>query len=644
MQKHREPPRLRSVSAAAALVTVAATALTSGPAAAGEGARGDSEAQIVGPLVTETSSFQGAATFSAPAAPATGAEGAHVPANRALTLAAARATAVRWYLPAAGSVTPVRPATHPDLCLTAQSATAGPGSSVTLERCDAANSAQQFRQASNATSNNPIGTGLQSVHNDGFLGLYNNDDVMRLQAKSIADRVPTIGDFIPDFSARVDGVNALARMADVSGRGTPGATVVINGTQRVSIRATGEWEGQVSDLAFGPNTIALEQVEGGQQTGTATLTAELLAEPLTFTATFAAERDLPVTAAGRGHPGATVKLFDGDGHQIGTAATANQTTGAWSTNIPAPNAGGEYQVIAAQFLSGLRDGAHDVSSAVDYGSAVSVDAPQDGAVHTGGSLEMSGTGEPGAAVEVHEVTDAGDRLVGRSRDGVAPNGRWTLTTDDLDRAEHVLRVVQKSRGANTTTTTVTVNPGETGKLTPVQLSGPALVTPGLPNRFHGTAEPGATYEVLNVSNTPIVPGPLSVSDDGHWEFERVVSTGARNFQFKIRQSKDGQTETSPLFVIDANEGVTPVIVSTETVLPGMSNTFEGTGPAGATYEVLNASGNQIVPGTQTIGDDGTWSFDRDVSAGVLTFSFKLRITLDGSTYTTKLFELPASTR
>lgn len=616
---------------------IAAGGATSASAATTQ-ADGD---QVVGPLVTETSSFQGAPAF---AAPLPGAAGQEIAANRAATLAGALDRAVDWYLPAPGTVGPVRPVSAPDLCLSAATATAGINSRVTLESCVDGAVEQRFSLASNQGSNNPIGTGLRSERNGGFLGLYNNDPVMRLQVKEIADRLPNVADFLPAFDARIDRIDTLARTAFLSGRGTPNAQVLVDGANAVSIGTDGRWTAVVTGLAFGTNTIRLEQYVGPDRTGSTTLTAVLAADELTFTTTFSPIRDTPVQAAGTAHPGATVQLRDAAGTALGAPVTANATTGRWSTTIPAPNAAGTYAVTATQSLAGLVDSEHAVTRDVDYGAGVAVETPADGAAHAGGPLEMSGTGEPGSTIEVHDVTGGTDRIVGRGTDVVAPDGRWTLTTDDLDRAEHVLRVVQSSRGANTTTAQVTINPGSNGSLAPVVLTSPRSVTPGLSNTFRGTAEPGATYRVLNVSGTQIVPGTLTVGDDGTWEFERVVSTGATSFQFVIEQTKDGQTETSELFSIDANQGVAPVVVTTDAVLPGFVNTFEGTGPAGATYEVLNASGTVIVPGRHTIGDDGSWSFDRTVSAGSLRFGFKLRVTVDGSTFTTRLYDLPAATR
>lgn len=627
----------RTLGASVLVLTTVTASLTSTNAWA---ASTLDDAQVVGPLVTETSSFEGALAFSAPSA---GRVGQPVPANRAATLEQARAAAANWFIPAAGATPTVRPQSDPGLCLTAESATVTNSSPVTLQQCDDDDPAQLFTQAANTGSNNPIGTGIKSTYNQGYLGLFNKDDVMRLQSRTVGDRVPTIDQFTAAFAARLDGIDVLQRTARISGIGTPGATVIVNGTTPVPVEQGGVWSARVGSLVFGPNQITLEQYEGSERTGETTLTADLAADALTFDTTFPTDIDAPVRASGQAHPGAAVSLFGPDDRQIGSTVIANPVTGAWQTTISAPDAGGAYPVTAAQVLSGLRDTEHDVTRRVDYGAAVTITAPEDGATHDGGSLRMAGRGEPGSRIEVHDVTD-GDTVIGRSQSGVLPNGRWTVDTDAVDRSEHVLRVVQHSKGANTTVAELTVNPGETGRLAPITVLRPDTVTPGVWNSFAGKGEPGASYRVLNVSGTELVPGSHPIDDRGNWTFDRLVSAGAPEFRFKIEQTKNGITETSELFVIRANQGFAPVTVDTQTVRPGEVNTFTGTGPVGATYEVLNASGSQIVDGRHEINGDGRWSFDRTVSAGQLDFKFKLRITIDGATYTTSLFTVSANTR
>ncbi|WIE83770.1 hypothetical protein [Curtobacterium sp. MCPF17_021] len=635
----------RSVAFAATGLTALTLAATAGLAPATAAEVDESELTLVGPLITETSAFAGdpsTPTFSAPSASAAGEE---VPANRATTLAAARAAAVRWSIPATGAVTTVRPLSDPDLCLTAATASITSYSPVTLETCVDGDARQRFRTAANTGSNNPIGTGLQSTYNRGFLGLFNTDRVMRLQSQNVADRLPNTEDFTPSFTARIDSTDVTTRSAQISGTGTPGATVLIGGRNPQVVGPDGRWTARVTNLPLGTSTIEVEQYEGAQRTGTTDLEVTLTAAALTFEAAFAAgDLTAPVTASGTAQAEAEVRLYDVAGAQLGEAVTVGPD-GAWETTIPAPDAGGTLRVTAAQFIDGVRDTANEITRDVDYGAAVSITTPTDGSAHGGGSIAMTGTGEPGSTVEVVEVTADGERRVGRSAEGVLPSGRWFVDTDDLDRAEHVLRVVQGSKGANTTTAEVTVNPGETGRLTPVRLSGPETVTPGVSNRLSGTGEPGATYRVLNVSGTEIVPGVRQVDDDGNWSFDRVVTSGAANLRFVIEQTKGDQgPERSEVFTIAANQGFDPIAVSTRAVDPGAANTFEGTGPAGATLVVLNASGTQIVPETVTVDAEGNWSFERVVSRGATKIDFKFEVSVSGSEYTTPLFTVHANTR
>jgi len=604
----------------------------------------DTERTQVGPLITETSAFAGdpsTPTFSAPGVAGAGSE---IPANRQLTMAAARAAAVRWSIPVAGETTTVRPMSAPALCVTAGSASINSYSPVTLESCVDGDPKQQFRLAANTGSNNPIGTGLQSTYNRGFLGLFNTDSVMRLQGQNVADRLPNTGDFVPSFSARVDAVDAPTRSADLSGTGTPGATVLIDGRRPQIVDQQGRWTARVTELPFGTSTLQLEQYEGNDRTGQLELEVDLQVTALTFEARFPTDRTAEVTASGTAQVGSEVKLFGHDGLQLGeTVQTA--ADGSWSTTIPAPNAGGALMVTASQFIDNVRDTAHDVTRSVDYGAAVAISTPQDGAAHRSGPVAMAGTGEPGSAVEIVEVTADGERVVGRSPNGVLPNGRWDVETEDLDRAEHVLRAVQKSKGANTTVAEVTINPGESGRLTPVTVTGPSTVTPGVVNTITGTGEPGATFRVLNASGSQLVPGTGEVDADGRWSFQRAVSRGATKFEFVIEQTKGDQgPEPSQLFSIAANQGFAPVVVSTRSVDPGVTNTITGTGPAGATMQVLNASGNQIVPADVTVDQNGNWSFDRALSRGVTKFDFKFSVSVSGSEYTTSLYTIYANTR
>jgi len=249
------------------------------------------------------------------------------------------------------------------------------------------------------------------------------------------------------------------------------------------------------------------------------------------------------------------------------------------------------------------------------------------------SAVVSGTATPGADISIGDETTKAD----------ATTGAWSITVGDLEVGDNDLVVIQEVNGREVDRKTVTATVEGRAELAPITLSGPALVTPGRSNTFTGTGEPGATYRVLNVSGTQIVPGTFQVGADGRWTFNRVVSNGAPNFRFVIEQTKNGQIEKSKLFTIDAAD-FAPVTVDNRSVTPGVSNHFTGTGEPGATYRVLNVSGTQIVPGSFQVGNDGKWAFDRVVSRGATEFRFALEVTKNGRTEVSELFTLAADTQ
>ena len=248
------------------------------------------------------------------------------------------------------------------------------------------------------------------------------------------------------------------------------------------------------------------------------------------------------------------------------------------------------------------------------------------------SAVVTGTATPGADISIGDETAKADAIT----------GAWSITVDDLEVGDNALVVVQKINDREIDRKTVTATVEGRTELAPITLSGPASVTPGRSNTFTGTAEPGATFRVLNVSGTQIVPGTFEVGADGRWSFDRVVSNGASNFRFVIEQTKNGQVAKSELFTVNAS-ALAPVTVTTPAaVRPGLTNTFAGTAEPGATFRVLNVSGTQIVPGTFEVDTQGNWTFDRVVSAGASNFRFVIEQTKNGQVEKSELFTINAA--
>ncbi|PCN46761.1 hypothetical protein Csp2054_15405 [Curtobacterium sp. 'Ferrero'] len=444
-------------------------------------------------------------------------------------------------------------------------------------------------------------------------------------------------------------------------------------------------------------------------------------ESLTATGTFDADATKKATVSGTAEPGAAITVKNGTTTVASTTADAN---GDYSVEITAPNKGGALALTVSQMVDGAAAGTANVS--LDYGTAVAITGPEDQEDVPAGATAITGAGEAGSSVQVFD-NQGRTPIISTT---VRTNGTWSGAAN-LNAGEHVLEAKQLSKGANTTTSTITVNPGQSaltaatittdeytpgqrttfsgtatagatvdvlaadgtviaggvqvaangsfsfqatpaagsteysfrvrqtmgdatrtdGPFTvdatvdafaPVTVTRPSTVTPGVENVFTGTATPGATYRVLNASGTQIVPGTFTIDAQGNWTFRRMVSTGATKLDFKLEQTLNGETRTSQLFSIRANAGY-PVANTTRSVRPGVTNTFTGTGPAGASYRVLNVSGTQIVPGTFDIDAQGNWTFDRVVSLGAANFKFKLEVTTaDGATFTTPLYTVNAA--
>jgi hypothetical protein len=254
---------------------------------------------------------------------------------------------------------------------------------------------------------------------------------------------------------------------------------------------------------------------------------------------------------------------------------------------------------------------------------------------------FEGTATPDATL--HFVDAEGNDILGH--DITATGGEWSFTKSfPADAREFSFRIVQ-TKGAETATSDLFTLKSDVAGFDPVEMTTKTVI-PGLENRFTGTATPGASLRVLNVSGTQIVNGTINADpDNGTFTFNRVVSANATKLDFKIEQTKDGKKVTSPMFSLaaDATAAPAPVAVENTAVEAGVENTFTGTGPADAKFRVLNLSNTQIVPGEFDIESDGKWQFSRVVSRTATKFDFKLEITLpSGQVYRTKAFSLQAS--
>jgi hypothetical protein len=450
----------------------------------------------------------------------------------------------------------------------------------------------------------------------------------------------TIGTSVVDLTAEVESVDNDARSAVVSGTATPGADISIGDETAKADATTGAWSITVGDLEVGDNALVVIQKindrEIDRKTVTATVEGRTELAPITLSGPTSVTPGRSNTFTGTAEPGATFRVLNVSGTQIVPGTFEVGADGRWSFDRVVSNGASNFRFVIEQTKNGQT--AKSELFTVNASALAPVTVTTPAAVRPGLTNTFTGTAEPGATFRVLNVS--GTQIVPGTFE-VDAQGNWSFNRVVSNGASNFRFVIEQTKNGQTEKSELfTIN---AAALAPVTVTTPERVTPGRSNTFTGTGEPGATFRVLNISGTQIVPGTHEVDAQGNWTFDRVVSNGASNFRFVIEQTKNGQTEKSELFTINAAD-FAPVTVANRSVTPGVVNSFTGTGEPGASYRVLNITGTQIVPGTFEVDAQGNWTFDRAVSRGATEFRFALEQTKNGKTELSELFTLPADTK
>jgi len=254
----------------------------------------------------------------------------------------------------------------------------------------------------------------------------------------------------PVITTPTDGATT-SETPTIAGTGIPGATVTVTeggttvGTALVA--ADGSWTlVPPTPLSVGDHTIIATQALADAASGPSnevTFTVEDLTAPaapvITAPADGSTTNDSTPSVTGRAEPGSTVTVTDGDGLVLGSAvADAN---GDWAFDSVAL-ADGTYTITAtATDAAGNVSPADSVRFTVDTSvEPPLVTEPADGGTITDRTPTISGTGEPGATVE---VTIDG-QVVGTAV--IGDDGTWSLAVDDaLACGAHTLRATQRAR-------------------------------------------------------------------------------------------------------------------------------------------------------------------------------------------------------
>jgi LPXTG-motif cell wall-anchored protein len=436
--------------------------------------------------------------------------------------------------------------------------------------------------------------------------------------------VDTTAPDAPVITEPVDGSTTADSTPTISGTAEPSTTVTVtdaDGTElgTATTDPDGDWTFASVVLEDGTYTITAVAVDeaGNDSDGS---------EPVTFTVDTTAP-DVPVitepadgsttadstpTISGTAEPGSTVTVTDAEGTELGTATTNPQ--GDW-TFASVELEDGTYTItaVASDEAGNDSDGSEPVTFTVDteVPAAPVITGPDDGSTITDTTPTITGTGEPGATVEV----SIDGTVVGTAP--VNTNGVWTIDSPDaLAPGDHEASATQTDPAGNVSvadsvgfTIDQTASPSAPVIEQPTSGSTTADPTPVIA----GTGVPGATVTVTDQDDTEL--GTAVVGDDGSWALTSIPLDDGTYTITAVQAVEDGDDSpesNSVIFTVET-EGdgdpalpPAPVITAPEdgSVTDDSTPTISGTGEPGNTVTVTDEEG--AVLGSAEVDPDGSW--------------------------------------
>ncbi|MDM7885754.1 hypothetical protein QUG92_11620 [Curtobacterium sp. RHCKG23] len=361
-------------------------------------------------------------------------------------------------------------------------------------------------------------------------------------------------------------------------------------------------------LALGKNTVTVRAFAGKSPLGTTTVDVDLRVQDVTASAKFDEDPQTVVQLGGKATPHVKVEIRRGRETVKTVSVSAD---GTWTAGVNAPNMTGVDTLEIAQVIRGADNGV--VELPVDYGVGTEITSPEDGAaLEPGSTLDLEGKSQQGALVKVFEKGKPGSIL--GSAEASKQDGTWDIAVKDLEDREYQLVASTVSKGYNTTTTEITINPGKSAVAKPTaeasflsDITKKAVVS--------GTGVNGGEITVKNKATGETIAGPVKVVD-GKWSTE-IDPIGAGSHELVIEQTgvDDGTQTAETTIDYGASVGITG---PSGTVPPGMV-TVSGTGQDGA--EVTVQAGDEQV---ETTVSGTTWSADIEIPGG--TSSVKITAT------------------
>lgn len=372
----------------------------------------------------------------------------------------------------------------------------------------------------------------------------------------------------------------------VAGSATANATVTVKNEAGAVIGTTtadasGDYSVDVTNKVDQGAQVSVTQTVSGATSNTvqATIPTLSLAAPTAN----GANNHGTLTVAGTAKANAQVTIKNAAGQTVAT--TTADANGAYSVDVTAKATAGD-TVSVTQTVKG-----HESAAATTTLPTIIPAAPTATGYNNDGNLTVSGTGLPGATVEVK-----------------AANGTILGTVTAGGDGSYQLNVTGQIAQGATVQVTQTVD----GETSPAAAATIPYYTPAAPTAVghndrntkltvSGQAEAGATVNVVNQAGTTL--GTTLAATDGSYVVD-VTGQAAEDTDVFVTQTVDGQTSEAtkahlPLY--------TPAAPTATAKNDDYALTVTGMADGGATVTVTDATGHQL--GQTVAAADGAYTMD-----------------------------------
>lgn len=375
--------------------------------------------------------------------------------------------------------------------------------------------------------------------------------------------------------------------AQLSGTGEAGATVEVRNTNGTLIGSTtvgddGYFSAQLVPPQLNGQSLVASQIDAtGNSSPTTPITATDLQPPAAPSGLSLSPDGLVLN--GTGEAGATVEVRDINGNLLGSDTVGS--SGQFSISLTPAQVDGQTLSVSQIDTAGHASSSTNVTA--DDGTPPG--APGNLSVSNNGGT-LSGTGEAGATVEVH---DGDDNLLGSGQ--VDSNGNFSVSLTPPQRDGQSLTVSQIDAAGNGSASTSSIIAPD---ITPPSAPGNLVINPA-GNAISGSAEVGSTVVVKDAQGNAL--GQETVGNGGTFSIPLVppLTNGEKVTVVVADANGNSNTPVS----LDAPDA-TPPAAPTNLVISPDGSSVSGNAEPGATVIVRDSNGNDL--GSATAGSDGVF--------------------------------------